>query len=380
MREPKLRTLTAGGGAYAVGRALGAASASALRDVLPATERYRALMRTWRGTDRLRALEAAARAAWPRYVREIEGIADGAGVAFETVFLWNCRGDVPETGDRKRSPGATGATTVAVPSSGGYPAVIAHNVDDDPELHGHCCIVEVLPDDAPGFVTFYSPGLVLGHGFAVNRAGLVQTVNDVRSDDHAIGVPRCLVCRAVLECEGLDDAVAGIRDTGRASGFHHSLAQAGDRRLLSVEAPASGFSVAEVNGPRAHANHLLHERFVDTPQVIDPSSRSRQARADALVAGGAVDVGNPLLVLADVGAGLPIRRREKDAGDPGFTLATAVFRISESGVDYEVFDDLLHPPVHRGEAIRSPAALDPPTASARARGPRDRNAPAVRRW
>ena len=381
MRDPNVRALTAGGDAHAIGRALGAVSASALRDVLPATDRYRALMRGWRGTDRLRALEAAARAVWPRYVREIEGIADGAGVAFESVFLWNCRGDVPEFGDRRRSPGSAGGTTVAIPSRGRCPAVIAHNEDDEPELHGHCRIVEVLPDDAPGFVTFYSPGLVPGHAFAVNRAGLVQTVNDVRPEDQAIGVPRSLVCRAVLDCQGLDDAVARIRDTARASGFHHCLAQAGDRRLLSVEAPASGFSVLEVNEPSAHANHLLHERFVDTPQVIDPSSRSRQARAQALVGSGAVDGGESLDLLADVGAGLPIRRREKDAGDPGFTLATAVFRISESRVDYEVYDDLLRPPVHRGEVVRSPAPESPDqaTASAPARGSRGGSRPALRR-
>lgn len=381
MRDPIVRTLRAVGDAYAIGRALGAASATALRDVLPATDRYRALMRAWRDTDRLRALEAAARTASPRYVREIEGIADGAGVAFESVFLWNCRGDVPETGDRRHGPGAAGGTTVAVPSRGRCPALIAHNEDGEPELHGHCCIVEVLPDDAPGFVTFYSPGLVPGHGFAVNRAGLVQTVNDVHPEDRATGVPGCLVRRAVLDCEGLDDAVAGVRDTVRASGFHHSLGQAGDRRLLSVEAPASGFSVVEVIEPRAHANHLLHERFVDTRQVIDPSSRSRQTRAETLVAGGPSDGIDPLGVLGDVGAGLPIRRREKDAGDPGFTLATAVFRISESRVDYEVFDDLLHPPVHRGEVVRSPATVSPDraTASVRARGSRDRNGPALRR-
>lgn len=379
MRDPNLRLLTAGGDAYAIGRALGAASANVLRDVLLATDRYRALTRTWRGTQRLRDLESSARATWPRYVREIEGIADGAGVAFETMFLWNCRGDVPEAADRKRSSGAAGGTTVAIPSRGRCPAVIAHNADDEPEMHGHCRIVEVRPDDAPGFVAFYSPGLVPGHAFAVNCAGLVQTVNDVSAEDGATGVPGCLVCRAVLDCEGLDDAIARIRDTVRASGFHHSLGQAGDRRLLSVEAPARGFSVMEVNGPRAHANHLLHDRFTDTPRVIDPSSRSRQTRAEALIASGAIDGSDPLSVLADVGIGLPIRRREKDAGDSAFTLATAVFRISETGVDYEVFDDLLHPPTYRGEVVRSPAPLDPPTGSARARGSRGPSAPVLRR-
>ena len=352
MSRPVLRPLAASGDAYAIGRALGDASASALRDVVPAIGRFRALMREWSGTDRVHSLEAAARAVWPRYVREIEGIADGAGIAFETVFLWNCRGDLPGGeggGGRTRRADAAGCTTVMIPPRGARPRMIAHNEDDAPELHGHCHIVDVRPDDAPGFVSFYSPGLLPGHTFAVNRAGLVQTINNVRAEDQTIGAPRHLVCRAVLDCERLDDAVACIRDTERASGFHHNLGCAGDRRLLSVEAPASGCAVVEVSAPRVHANHLLDERFAHLPQVVDPSSRSRQTRAEALIEGGAVDEGDPLCVLGDVGAPLPIHRREKNAGDLSFTLATAVFRIAGTGVDYDVFDDLRHPPEHHGE-------------------------------
>lgn len=342
-------TLTVRGDAHAIGRALGEASAAALRDVVPSIGRFRALVREWRGTERLRALESAARAVWPRYLREMEGIAAGAGVAFETVFLWNCRGDLPESGGGRRRASAAGCTTVAIPRRDGRPAVVAHNEDDEPELHEHCRIVDIRPDDAPGFVSFYSPGLIPGHTFAVNRAGLVQTVNDVRPEERAIGVPRHLVCRAVLDCPRLDEAVACIRHTARASGFHHTLARAGDRRLLSVEAPASGCEVVEAHAPRVHANHLLHEGFAHLPQEIAASSCSRQARGEALVAGGALDDGDPLCVLGDVGGHLPIRRREKDSADAGFTLATAVFRIAEGGVDFEVFDELVRPPVHRGE-------------------------------
>jgi len=344
-----LSTLIVSGDAHAIGRALGEASAAALRDVVPAIGRFQALRREWRGTERLRALEAAARSAWPQYVREMEGMAQGAGVAFETVFLWNCRGDLPESGRGSHRGSAAGCTTVAAPAREGRPALVAHNEDDAPELHGHCRIVDVRPDDGPGFVSFYSPGLLPGHAFAVNRAGLVQAVNDLRPEDRAIGVPRHLVCRAVLDCKGLDAALACIRDPDRAGGFHHTLAQAGDRRLLSVEAPASGCEVVAVDAPRAHANHLLHERFAPIPQAIAASSRSRQARAEALIAGGALDHGDPLCVLGDVGERLPIRRREKDCGDAGFTLATAVFRVAEDGVDYEVFDEIMRPPVHRGE-------------------------------
>ena len=342
------QTLSASGDAYAVGRVLGEASARAVRDVVPATGRFQALMREWRGTDRLRALEAAARAAWPRYVREIEGIADGAGIGFETAFLWNCRGDLPPGGHRTPRAAGAGCTTVMIPPRGARPGIIAHNEDDEPELYRHCRVVDVRPDGAPGFVSFYSPGLLPGHAFAVNRAGLVQSVDDVCSGDRTIGVPRHLVSRAVLDCRRLDDAIACIRDARRASGFHHGLGCAGDRRLLSVEAPASGCAVVEASAPRAHANHLLDPRFAGVPQAIAPSSHSRQRRAEALIEGGAADGGDPLCVLGDVGARLPIHRRERRAGDPGFTLATAVFRIGGAGVDYEVFDDLLHPPGHSG--------------------------------
>ena len=357
MSRSVLPTLSTGGDAYSIGRALGEASANALREVVPALGRFEALRREWWGTDRVRSLEAAARAAWPRHVREIEGIADGARVAFDTVFLWNCRGDLPRGGGAARGSEAAGCTTLLIPPRDGRAGTVAHNEDDEPALHGHCRIVDVQPDDAPGFVSFYVPGLLPGHTFAVNRAGLVQTINDVRPEDRTVGVPRHVLCRAVLDCDRLDAAVACIRDTSRASGFHHNLGCAGDRRLLSVEAPASGCAVVEADVPRVHANHLLDGRFAHLPQVIDPSSRSRQKRAEALLAGGAVEEGDPLCVLGDVGASLPIHRRENDVDDPGFTLATAVFRIAGHGVDYEVFDDLLHPPALRGRVRTEPVPV-----------------------
>ena len=355
MSRKALRTISASGDSYSIGRTLGEAAAGALRDVVPALSTFQALIREWSGTDRARALEAAARAARPQYVREMEGMADGAGVEFETIFLWNCLGDLPGSGDRTRRA-HTGCTTLMVPPTGERAGIIAHNQDAEAELHGLCHLVDVRPDGVPGFVSFYVPGLIPGHAFAVNRAGLVHAVDDLRSGDETVGVPRHVVCRSVLDCERLDQAVACIRDSHRASGFHHALACAGDHRLLSIEAPASGYAVAELNAPRAHANHLLDERFAHVRQVVDPSSLIRQRRAETLLHAGALDDGDPLRVLGDVGTPLPIHRRERDVSESARTLATAVFRISATGVDYEVFDDILRPPEHRGAVPASRVA------------------------
>ena len=103
----------------------------------------------------------------------------------------------------------------------------------------------------------------------------------------------------------------------------------------------------EVNGPRAHANHLLHDRFVgyasgDRSLVAQPPDAGRSTYR-----GVVRSMGSDPLERAR-GCGHPACRfvaGRRTRAISAFTLATAVFRISETGVDYEVFDDLLHPPV-----------------------------------
>ena len=40
-------------------------------------------------------LDAAARSVFPEYVLELEGMGRGAHVEYETLLVWNCRGDLP---------------------------------------------------------------------------------------------------------------------------------------------------------------------------------------------------------------------------------------------------------------------------------------------
>jgi hypothetical protein len=81
-----VQSIEVAGDAYQVGRGLGDAAARAIRETVVHLARFRALARDWSGSDRLKALLGAAREAYPEYVREIEGIADGAGIAFDDIF------------------------------------------------------------------------------------------------------------------------------------------------------------------------------------------------------------------------------------------------------------------------------------------------------
>jgi hypothetical protein len=330
------KSIEVAGDAYQIGRGLGEAAARAFRETVVEVERYRVLKRDWSGSERLMTLLGAARQAYPDYLREIEGIADGAGASFEDVFLWNCRGDFPGGGSESHAHTA-GCTTVMLPGAGDAPAIIAHNEDDQAELDGHCFMVRVIPSDGIAFTSFYSPGLLPGHTFAVNDAGLVQTINNIRPHDQQAGIPRHIIARAVLACADMDAALAVLGRRDRASGFHHNLGQAGDSRLLSVEAPASVCVARHVVYAAVHTNHLVFSECADIAQEVADSSAHRQRRAEALISDGALDGRDALVILGDdADEDLPICRKRRDGTDPGYTLACAVFEMARDRVAWRV--------------------------------------------
>lgn len=339
------------GDPYSVGQRLGAKAAPVIRDVVFDTAIIGGLTR-WLGSDRLAQLEAAARRHFPQIVREIEGIADGAGITFEEAFLWNCRGDL---NDPAQAP-EDSCTTVLLPGvllpgprlpgENNQAAVIAHNEDGAPEFADLGFLARVEPDHGMAFTAFCYPGMLPGHAFGVNDAGLVQTINNIRPHDLTVGIPRHVITRAVLACDNLDDALDLLRRTDRAAGFHHNLGEAARGRLLSVEAPASGCGVVEITAPSAHANHLIRQEFSDLAQTVTPSSAARQSRADDMLMDGVgvgVDAGvsatfDPLTILFDRGReDLPILCRGETGSSDSYTLATALFRLGSHRIDWSVY-------------------------------------------
>jgi hypothetical protein len=268
---------------------------------------------------------------FPALVAELEGMAAGLGWPVEDVFLWNCRGELVHSAP-------DGCTTLAAVS--GNARFIAHNEDGDPYLRERCFLVDVQPVGKPGFVSFYYPGSLPGHTFAANRAGLVQTINNLRIRTPAAGVPRMILARAVLDTRSLDEAIKLLNDSPRASGFHHTLGCVGDARLLSIEATVQRCSVVAGAQRFGHANHLIHDGCDGEAQIVTDSSRDRQVRVDALLPALRTPVADDglLRVLQDQApTGLPVYRDDPRDPDDENTLATALFRIETDGVAMQVY-------------------------------------------
>jgi hypothetical protein len=330
-RQPRLPFLDFSGTPYEVGRALGRFGARAMREHIKQTPAWSSVM-CRRKDERVTAMAASVEVRFPRYWAELRGLADGLELPFEDVFVWNCRGDV-------WAMAPDGCTTVQIPGEAAHS--IAHNEDGDPGLAGYCALARLAVEGGAAFTAFLYPGSLPGHTFAVTEAGLVQTVNNVRALDGGAGVPRMVLTRALLDASGLDAAITMIRDVAPASGFHLTLAQAGDPRLLSVEFTAKHQSVMEVTAPSVHANHLIHDDIADAPQIVTNSSKARQRRGDLLIAGcqRRHDNLDPLSILWDTEEpALPIYRTDPADPDTENTLASAVFHVGKQRVEWCVYD------------------------------------------
>ncbi|MBM9400331.1 hypothetical protein JUN65_01825 [Gluconacetobacter azotocaptans] len=338
-----LRALTVGGSAYETGVGMGVFGRDIVHAHLIHTAGW-AHVTAHRDDRRVGHMRDQVQRLFPRQFAELHGMAHGLEVPFADLFAWNCRGDIwamaPE-----------GCTTVMLP---GPPITIAHNEDGDPAFRGHCAWVRVKPDDGIAFSSFLYPASLPGHAFALNDAGLVQTVNNIRFRATAQGVPRMVLARAVLDCASLDHAIDLLRHAERAGGYHLTLAQAGDPRLMSIEFSAHGCSVRTVTAPAVHANHAVHPEQRHIPQIVTESSACRQRRGDELVTSG-LAARDPLAVLRDrAGPGLPIRRDDPVDPDEENTLATVRFTVTDKGVGGQIYDTLSGPARFTFEVPRRP--------------------------
>ncbi len=348
-----LQPLKLGGSPYDIGLGLGRFGRDAVHRRLRPLPLWQSLA-ALAGSEAARAMQAQVEADFPRIWEEFRGLADGLALPVEEVFLWNCRGDFV------RAQSVDGCTTVFGPCADGW--LIAHNEDGLPSLDGACGLLEATPAQGMAFTSFVYPGSIPGHTFAVNAAGLVSTVNNIRPTRIPAGLPRQVLARAVLECASLEAAVDMLSRTGRAGAFHHTLGQVGSAHLLSVEACSSGVAVRKVRRLGGHSNHLLDAGLDAAGQRITGSSGSRQRRVDVLLGDGAglLDEARALAILRDVaGPGLPIYRRAEDDPDDENTLATAVFRIGANSVEWRVYcqPDVQH--VEAAGSIRPHSANGP---------------------
>jgi isopenicillin-N N-acyltransferase-like protein len=245
-----------------------------------------------------------------RYLEEIRGIADGAGVGELDVLAINVRTEVmfaatARDADRRRRLPPECSAFAAAPSRAGGRQVVGQNWDWLLHAYDTCVVLEARQDDGPDFVTVVEAGLLAKTG--MNSSGVAVCTNALVSDaDRGLpGVPYHVVLRAILDSETISDGLATLQRSARASSANYLLAE--DGVAVDVEAAPGDFTRLFLgygdDGVILHTNHFVNPGFDagDVSLWAMPDSPFRMARLRERVGDhdGELDVAFWQALLAD---------------------------------------------------------------------------------
>jgi isopenicillin-N N-acyltransferase-like protein len=183
-------------------------------------------------------------------VDELEGIAQGAGLPFDEVFVEICE----ELWEAAAWRGCTDLVARGRATADGS-TLVAHTNDLLPQVEEDLVILKVQAGDDPPFLGVSVGGL--GYSAGYNAAGISMTGNQVSCNDIRPGVPRLLMVRAILAARRLEEAMLACLLPQRASNYNNVIADA-DGEVYNMEGSATDCEPIYIEGDLlAHANHYV---------------------------------------------------------------------------------------------------------------------------
>ncbi|CAI4214292.1 unnamed protein product [Parascedosporium putredinis] len=219
----------------------------------------------------------------PRYLEEMRGLAQGAGVELLDIVAINVRTEIT-FGLYIEQPELPiemdGCTSIALKSPGG-PLLLAQNWDWMKEQAPNLlvCHISQPGTEIPRFSMVTEAGVIGKIG--LNECGVGVCLNAIKARGVNPGMlPVHLGLRAVLESRTREDAMAKLRASGIAGSAHILVADA--HAATGLECTVQGIKSLEMDGDGiiVHSNHLVldHENVVEPPWLHDSPIRLKRAR------------------------------------------------------------------------------------------------------
>ena len=309
MNRHRLPRIRVSGDPYERGHQYGAQAERRIRRCVAVYERIFESYAGWDWkdvTDHAQTYAPAIESYQEHLLEEIEGIADGAGLAPNDVLALNVRTEVMFAAvARKVACECTAIAALPEATASGH-TLVAQNWDWKPEAGDTLVVLEARPRTSPAFVTVVEAGLLAKTG--LNSAGIGLVTNALISDQDRgePGVPYHVILRAILESERVSQALSAIVRHRRASSANYLIAHR-DGEAVNVEAAPGDYAYAFIDFPQrglySHTNHFLSPRFdlKDVGVWDGPDSLLRLRRVQRLLEArrGALDVDALREVLSD---------------------------------------------------------------------------------
>lgn len=241
----------------------------------------------------------ATAAVQPNLAAEIDGVAEGAGLA-EPAAAWviQLRAELLRPQTRNGLLECTSFAVVGSASRDG--GTLAGQNADLPALYQDLLVlVRRQPADGPALLTLTPAGQIGYQG--MNAAGVAVFANFLYSGDWRVGVPRYLLTRIALAEPTREAAVAAVERTPRASSRNLLIADESGATNLETAADATA-RIEPEDGLLAHTNHHLAPALLHREEATEQSQRNSRIRLERMQAllragYGRLDVGEMARIL-----------------------------------------------------------------------------------
>ncbi len=270
----------------------------------------------------------------PEMIDEVRGIADGAGIPFETIWAKQLGDELwvyEEEWLAQHRAEPNHCSSLGVPKKGAQPAYVAQNMDIESFNDGFQTVLHIREERAtPEQYIFTVAGEVALNGInnrsigvVVNTLGRLQPARD--------GLPVAFVIRGILRARSGREALRFVKSVKHASGQNYIIGAA--NRVFDFEASANKVVAYAPNGEGnsvCHTNHAIvnddyNERFHGEP---GHGGKNSEARLRALRSRdlGTDTIKNALRSHDD--AENPVCRPLK-SGDDDFTFGSTIMTLSK---------------------------------------------------
>lgn len=292
-----MELLSVKGDAYTVGYQHGSQAGDLVRGNV---EYYLYLWKTYFRLERESVLAQAAKfiPAIERYdsdlLKELEGVAQGAGVTLEEIIALNARYEL--VWSKMLSPQECTAVAASGEATTSGHTLMGENWDYKVKVKDRCLLLEVEQEGKPNIVMHTEAGVIGQKG--LNSEGIGLCVNALISDKDSSKpkTPFLLLCRGVLNSGSLGDAIGAVLGTKRAVSGNLLIAHE-EGEIIDLEvAPFDVGFLYPTAGTIAHANNFIDPRLTqkaaDNFKAVVPDTLIRTARAQRFVERkrGALDI------------------------------------------------------------------------------------------
>lgn len=199
--------------------------------------------------------------AMPELLKEVEGIAQGAGVSFEDIMALNCRYEI------LHYPHQMECTAFALmrEATADGKIYIGQNWDQYPSLLPHSLVLDITEEETGArIIGTTEAGQLIRNGMN-GATGVALCANSLHSslDTAGAGVPSNFLRRKVLTLSTMQEMTDLLRNVKRTVSNNFCLATR-ENILADMEAvPGIPVRLEPIGGILTHANNLLVNRDMD---------------------------------------------------------------------------------------------------------------------